>query len=224
MRNFATPPIDPRRYFAPTLLAVLRHELATRRFYQGVITSFGSVAPWPQLLTSCNQRIQSLYGLMASLGIAPPAGPIGTGPAPVPGWRNNIEQAMHGCVIGTSLYQQLISALPDDTMRRQVQRLQTELLTRGLPALQNAWQAAADRERYHALQGFDPSQTYNSHGVIGDTIEQLLALLTRQGGLFGLAGTLLRAAHPALVAGAVTGGAAIQGLRQLRRNPNDKTS
>ena len=94
---------------------------------------------------------------------------------------------------------------------------QDELLTRQLPLLQRAWQSAADRERYHALQGVDAHQAYTSHGVIGDTIEQLLALLTRQGGMFGLAGTLLRAAHPALVAGAFTGSAAVQGVR-LRRH------
>lgn len=185
---------------------------------------FGTTAPWPQLARANDLRINQLM-LQAQRCRAPlpPQAPVD--PLPIAsGWRYNLERGLHGCVSSVSSYQQLIATVPDPAVRSLFQRFQTELLTQHIPALQRAWQAAADRERYHAMQGIDPSQAYNSHGLIGDTVEQLLALLTRQGGVFGLAGTLLRAAHPALVAGALTGSAAIQGVR-LRKalTPASKT-
>ncbi|MDO5057710.1 MAG: hypothetical protein Q4E06_10350 [Lautropia sp.] len=217
MRNFVTPrPPDARLSpLRATLATLWRHEQASRRFCQAVIAGFGPVAPWPQLVDASSRRIEALATLAWQWRVPLPPPTAGMPPV-TPGWRNNLETALHGCVTGAGLYQQLLAGLSDPTARRLILRQQNELLTGQLPLLQRAWQAAADRERYHALQGIDAGQAYTSHGLIGDTIEQLLALLTRQGGMFGLAGTLLRAAHPALVAGAFTGSAAVQGVR-LRR-------
>ena len=219
MRNFVTPRPADRRAPLPqaTLGALWRHEQASRQFHQAAIATFGPVPPWPELVEGCSRRIEALAALAWQWRLPLPATGMSGVPPVTPGWRNNLEMALHGCVTGASLYQQLLAAAPDPASRRLIQRQQDELLTRQLPLLQRAWQSAADRERYHALQGVDAHQAYTSHGVIGDTIEQLLALLTRQGGMFGLAGTLLRAAHPALVAGAFTGSAAVQGVR-LRRH------
>ena len=47
-------------------------------------------------------------------------------------------------------------------------------------------------------------------------MEAFFALLTRQGGVLGFTGTVLRAAHPMLVAGAVVGSLAVQGGRHAR--------
>ena len=123
---------------------------------------------------------------------------------------------MQGTFNSAGVYQQLVTLTPDPTLRREFERLQSDLLTRDLPALQRAWQAAVDRERLHAAQGIDPAQAHVSHGVIGDAMEAFFALLTRQGGVLGFTGTVLRAAHPMLVAGAVVGSLAVQGGRYAR--------
>lgn len=209
-------PVDPRGSSVPqALTTALLNELSAQQFHQSVMMAFGAVDPWPALAQANSLRLQTLASLARRHGVPLPPPPPNRTPI-MPGWRINLERAQLGCVSSASLYQQLIASVPDPILRATFQRFQTELLTRQLPALQRAWQAAADRERYHAMQGVDADQAYHSHGLIGDTVEQLLALLTRQGGFFGLAGTLLRAAHPALVAGAFTGSAAVQGVR-LRR-------
>ena len=123
---------------------------------------------------------------------------------------------MQGTFGSAGVYQQLVTFTPDPALRREFERLQSDLLTRDLPALQRAWQAAVDRERLHAAQGIDPAQAHVSHGLIGDAMEAFFALLTRQGGVLGFTGTVLRAAHPMLVAGAVVGSLAVQGGRHAR--------
>ncbi len=209
---------------AAAVRAALQDELATRAFYHASQLMFGATAPWPQLVQANAQRITALVQQAQRLRMRLPAPPPPGAIQPAPAWLPNLERGLHGAMISASRYQQLIATTPDPAIRTLFQRFQNELLTQHIPALQRAWQAAADRERYHAMQGIDPSEAYASHGLIGDTVEQLLALLTRQGGVFGLAGTLLRAAHPALVAGALTGSAAVQGVR-LRKllTPASKT-
>ena len=200
MPAFAAPPTPDAAAWPATaaaLRAALQDEQAAYAYYSAALAAFGSYAPWPAL------------GQPA--GIAPMTAPIAP-PRLGAGWRASIERAMNGCIASAGLYQRLQPAPVSSAAARLVQRAQSDLLTRHLPA----WQAAADLERYHALQGIAPAQAHTRHGLIGDTVEQLLALLSRQGGLFGLAGTLLRAAHPALLAGAFTGSAAVQGMRHAR--------
>lgn len=225
MRNFGNPPPADRLspFAALALRAALLDELAAQRFFHAVIAAFGPVDPWPSLAHSNALRLRILTALAQRHRLVLPPLPPDTTQI-MPGWRINLERGQLGCVSSVSLYQQLIASVPDAALRNVFQRFQTELLTRQLPALQRAWQAAADRERYHAMQGVDADQAYHSHGLIGDTVEQLLALLTRQGGIFGLAGTLLRAAHPALVAGAFTGSAAVQGVRLRRQLASRSTT
>ena len=203
------------------LHAARQDELVAWAFYSAAIAAFGSQSPLPQLQQAGVQRMQALTALVQGAGGLPAPAPL-PAPALAPGWRATLERAMSGSIASAGLYQRLQSAAPVGSPAAQLfQRSQSELLTRHLPTLQRAWQAAADRERYHALQGIDPSQAYARHGLIGDAVEQLLALLSRQGGFFGLAGTILRAVHPALLAGALTGGAAVQGLRQVRATAPD---
>lgn len=222
MPAFAAPPTPDAAAWPATaaaLRAALQDEQAAYAYYSAALAAFGSYAPWPALHQACGQRIQSLAAALAALGqpagIAPMTAPIAP-PRLGAGWRASIERAMNGCIASAGLYQRLQMAPVSSAAARLFQRAQSDLLTRHLPALQRAWQAAADLERYHALQGIAPAQAHTRHGLIGDTVEQLLALLSRQGGLFGLAGALLRAAHPALLAGAFTGSAAVQGMRHAR--------
>lgn len=216
MPTFAMPPAADPQGHVPAVRAIhmaLRDELAAHDFYQAVLLSFGPAAPWPQLASANARRIHTLLQEAARRGMTlPPRPPRGLVRI-IPGWRGNLERGLHGCVASASRYQHLIATCRDPALCALLQRCQDDLLGSHIPMLQRAWQAAADRERYHAMQGVDAHQAYNSHGLIGDTIEQLLALLTRQGGVFGLVGTVLRAAHPALVAGALTGSAAVQGVR-----------
>ena len=222
MPAFAAPPTPDAAAWPATaaaLRAALQDEQAAYAYYSAALAAFGSYAPWPALHQACGQRIQSLAAALAApgqpAGIAPMTAPIAP-PRLGAGWRASIERAMNGCIASAGLYQRLQTAPVSSAAARLFQRAQSDLLTRHLPALQRAWQAAADLERYHALQGIAPAQAHTRHGLIGDTVEQLLALLSRQGGLFGLAGALLRAAHPALLAGAFTGSAAVQGMRHAR--------
>ncbi len=208
--------LNPASTTAAALRAALQDEQAAYVFYSAAVAAFGNQAPWPALQQACGQRMQSLAALLMATGqpagVAPPAAP-----QLAPGWRVNIERAMNGCITSAGLYQRLQTAPVSSEAARLFQRAQSDLLTRHLPTLQRAWQSAADLERYHALQGISPDQAHTRHGLIGDTFEQLLALLSRQGGFFGLAGTLLRAVHPALLAGALTAGAAVQGARHAAR-------
>ena len=82
----------------------------------------------------------------------------------------------------------------------------------------------ADRESLHVAQGIDPAQAHASHGIIGDAMEGLFALLTRQGGYLGFTGTVLKALNPMLVAGALVGGLAVHGTRQAGRRRTRRCS
>lgn len=221
------PPADPGAIASlPALHAALQEELGAQTFFRTASMAFGGASPWSLLVSASDQRIQALLSVAQQKNLPLPmlAAP---GFMPIEaGWRQNVERALHGCMSGAALYQRLIEQTPDTMLQNTLQRLQTELLNNHLPLLQGTWQAAADRERYHAMQGVSAAEAYTSHGLIGDTMEQVLALLTRQGGMFGLLGTLLRSAQPALVAGLFTGGAAIQGVRTMRtsRRPSGNAS
>lgn len=217
MNNFAMP--RPDLAFggpAQILAAALQEQQASWAFYTSAVAAHGNQAPLQTLLDSTVQRITQLGNLYQQFGIPLPPLPTPTPDPLVTGWRESLESAMQGTVSSAGVYQQLVTFTPDPTLRRQLERLQSDLLTRDLPTLQRAWQAAVDRERLHAAQGIDPAQAHVSHGVIGDAMEAFFALLTRQGGVLGFTGTVLRAAHPMLVAGAVVGSLAVQGGRHAR--------
>ncbi|MDO4232412.1 MAG: hypothetical protein Q4D19_09785 [Lautropia sp.] len=211
------PPADPGAIASlPALHAALQEELGAQAFFRTASMAFGGASPWSLLASASDQRIQALLSVAQQLNLSLPIPPA-PGFMPIePGWRQNVERALHGCMSGAALYQRLIEQTPHTMLQNTFQRLQAELLNNHLPLLQGTWQAAADRERYHAMQGVSATEAYTSHGLIGDTMEQVLALLTRQGGMFGLLGTVLRSTQPALLAGLFTGGAAIQGVRKLR--------
>lgn len=214
MNNFATQRPDRQSpNLVQILQAALQQEQAAWSFYTAAVAAYGGQPPLQMLLDSSVQRITVLGNLCLQHGIPRPALRAPTPEPLTSGWRESLERAMQGTISSLGTYQQLIALTAAPALRRQLERLQTELLTRNLPALQRAWQAAVDRERLHAAQGIDPSQAHVSHGIVGDTMEALFGLLTRQGGVLGLAGTLLRAAHPMLLAGAAIGSLAVQGSR-----------
>lgn len=214
MNNFATQRPDGQPpNLVQILQAALQQEQAAWSFYTAAVAAYGGQPPLQMLLDSCIERITALGNLCLQYGIPRPALRAPTPEPLTTGWRESLERAMQGTISSLGIYQQLIALTAAPAARRQLERLQTELLTRNLPALQKAWQAAVDRERLHAAQGIDPSQAHVSHGIVGDTMEALFGLLTRQGGVLGLAGTVLRAAHPMLLAGAAIGSLAVQGGR-----------
>lgn len=217
MNNFAMPRPDLAYGGPAQILAVaLQEQQASWAFYTSAVATHGNQAPLQTLLDSTAQRITLLGNLYQQFGVPLPALSSPTPEPLVTGWRESLERAMQGTFNSAGVYQQLVTLTPDPTLRREFERLQSDLLTRDLPALQRAWQAAVDRERLHAAQGIDPAQAHVSHGVIGDAMEAFFALLTRQGGVLGFTGTVLRAAHPMLVAGAVVGSLAVQGGRHAR--------
>lgn len=217
MNNFAMPrPDGGPATTAQILYTALQDEHAAWAFYTSAAAAFGNQAPWQTLLTSTTQRVTTLGNLCLQYGIPRPAMDTPVASPVTEGWREAIERAMQGTVGSAALYQQLVTVTADPALRRQLERLQSDLLTRHLPTLQSAWQSAVARENLHAAQGIDPSQAHISHGLIGDAMEGLFALLTRQGGYLGFTGTILRAAHPMLITGALVGGLAVHGTRQLR--------
>lgn len=225
MNNFAMPRPDLSFGGPGQILAVaLQEQQASWVFYTSAVATHGNQAPLQTLLDSTAQRITLLGNLYQQFGVPLP---VLSAPTPEPlvtGWRETLERAMQGTFGSAGVYQQLVTFTPDPTLRREFERLQSDLLTRDLPALQRAWQAAVDRERLHAAQGIDPAQAHASHGIIGDAMEGLFALLTRQGGYLGFTGTVLKALNPMLVAGALVGGLAVHGTRQAGRRRTRRCS
>mgnify|MGYP000863348661 CR=1 FL=1 len=197
MNNFAMPRPDLAYGGPGPILAVaLQEQQASWAFYTSAVATHGNQAPLQTLLDSTAQRITLLGNLYQQFGVPLP---VLSSPTPEPlatGWRESLERAMQGTFNSAGVYQQLVTLTPDPTLRREFERLQSDLLTRDLPALQRAWQAAVDRERLHAAQGIDPAQAHVSHGVIGDAMEAFFALLTRQGGVLGFTGTFWASQAP----------------------------
>lgn len=225
MNTFATPrPDGVPASTAQILYAALQDEHAAWAYYTSAAGAFGNQAPWSTLLTTTQQRVTTLGNLCLQYGIPRPAMDAPTAQPITEGWREAIERAMQGTVGSAALYQHLVTATVDLPLRRQLERLQSDLLTRNLPTLQRAWQSAVDRESLHVAQGIDPAQAHASHGIIGDAMEGLFALLTRQGGYLGFTGTVLKTLNPMLVAGALVGGLAVHGTRQAGRRRTRRCS
>ena len=120
---------------------------ASWAFYTSAVATHGNQAPLQTLLDSTAQRITLLGNLYQQFGVPLP---VLSSPTPEPlvtGWRESLERALQGTFNSTGVYQQLVTLTPDPTLCREFERLQSELLTCDLPALQRAWQAAVDRER-----------------------------------------------------------------------------
>jgi len=196
MNNFAMPRPDLAYGGPGPILAVaLQEQQASWAFYTSAVATHGNQAPLQTLLDSTAQRITLLGNLYQQFGVPLPALSSPTPEPLVTGWRESLERAMQGTFNSAGVYQQLVTLTPDPTLRREFERLQSDLLTRDLPALQRAWQAAVDRERLHAAQGIDPCAAL-IHGVGDDaagdlgatTLDDVLELVTVLPGVDGRGG------------------------------------
>ena len=191
------------------LRIALYDEYAARAFYAKVIEAFGAQAPFARIVAAESQHIAALAALCERYGVPRPLDPFPTETTVAPSWRINCERAVAGELANIELYERLLPAVTASDVRKTFLRLQSASLQRHLPAFQHAASLAAARENYHAARGVAPSEAYARHGPVSDFVERTLALLGRQHGAFGFVGPVLKAAHPALLAGLAGGSAAV---------------
>jgi len=138
-------------------------------------------------------------------------------------WRVNLERGVSGELANIRLYDYLLTWVTEPDVRQAFLRVQAASRDKHLPAFQRALEKAMALENWHAQQGVAPSQAYVRHGPLSDALERGLALLASQHGAFGLIGTLVRSTHPAMLAGMVAGGAAVQLLRKAKKPSFDSS-
>ncbi|MCK6411005.1 MAG: ferritin [Azonexus sp.] len=195
------------------LRIALYHEYAARAFHRQVTEAFGAQPPFADVLRTREQRIAALSELCQRYGVPRPLDPFPAETTISPGWRDNLQRALAGEAAGIRLYRYLAQQVVARDIQKTLLRLQTASLDH-LPAFEQALQSAQARERYHAERGIPASQAYVKHGPLTDLLERGFSLLARQHGALGLVGSLVRATHPATLAGIVAGGAAVHYLRK----------
>ena len=196
------------------LRIALYDEYAARAFYARVVEAFGPQPPFSRIAESEAQHIATLTGLCERYGVPRPLDPFPAETSVAPTWRANLERAVTGEIANVQLYGYLLPWVVQTDVRRTFAALQAASRNNHLPAFQDALQRAFALEGYHAAQGVPPNQAYVRHGPLTNFIEQGFSFLARQHGAFGIVGSLVRAAHPALLAGMVAGGAAVHLLRR----------
>lgn len=217
LRSRTLQPAAPFPILHQAVRIALYDEYAARAFYRRVSESFGPQPPFANIWQAEEQHVAALGQLCERYGIPRPLDPFPAETTVSPTWRANLERAVSGELANVRLYRYLIPRVDARDARRVFANLQAASLDRHLPAFQHALQQALSRESYHAARGIPAEQAYVRHGPLSDLLEQGLALLSRQHGAFGLAGSLLRAAHPALLAGLLAGGATAHYLRRRDR-------
>lgn len=192
----------------------LYDEYAARAFYHRVIEAFGPQAPFVNIVQAEERHVAALSQLCQRYGIPRPLDPFPAETTVSPTWRANLERAVAGEVANVQLYRSLIPRVEPRDVQQVFANLQAASLDNHLPAFQFALQQALARESYHAAQGIPASQAYVDHGPLSNLLERGFSLLARQHGAFGLLGSLVRTAHPAMLAGMAAGGAAVHYLRK----------
>lgn len=192
----------------------LYDEYAARAFYRRVAEAFGQQPPFASIARAEERHVAALDRLCQRYGIPRPLDPFPAETTVSPGWRANLERAVAGEMANVHLYRYLLPHVAARDVRQTFASLQSASLNNHLPAFQHALQLALAREGYHAAQGIPASQAYVSHGPLTNILEHGFSLLASQHSAFGLAGSLLRAAHPAMLAGMVAGGGAVHFLRK----------
>lgn len=219
LRSRRVQPAAPFPVLHQAVRIALYDEYAARAFYGRVIEAFGQQAPFANILAAEEQHVAALGRLCERYGIPRPLDPFPAETTVAPTWRANLERAVAGEIANVQLYRYLLPQVAAADVRQVFARLQAASLDQHLPAFQQALQLAIAREGLHAAQGIPASQAYVRHGPLSTILEQGFSLLARQHGAFGILGSLVRAAHPAMLAGMVAGGAAVHTLRQRTRKP-----
>ena len=199
-------------------------EYAARAFYTRVVEAFGQRPPFDSIVVAEARHIEVLGAVCERYGIPRPINPYPAEATVAPTWRANLERAVAGEVANVQLYQYLLAFTVAPDVRQTFLSLQAASRDNHLPAFRTALEAAVALEAYHAQRGVAPTQAYVRHGPLTDALERGLALLGRQSGAFGLASSLVRAAHPAMIAGLLVGGAAVHYLRQSTSPSNLSTT
>ncbi len=192
----------------------LYDEYAARAFYRRVTEAFGPQAPFVNIARAEEQHVTALGRLCQRYGIPRPLDPFPAETTVSPSWRTNLERAVAGEIANVQLYRYLLPHIAARDVQQVFSRLQSASLDNHLPAFQHALQLALARESYHAAQGIPASQAYVKHGPLTNILEHGFSLLARQHSAFGLIGSLVRAAHPAMLVGMVAGGSAVHYLRK----------
>lgn len=217
LRSRRLRPAAPFPLLHQALRIALYDEYAARAFHALVVQAFGPLPPFATILRADEQHVASLGRLCGRYGVPRPADPFPAETVISPTWRGNLERAMAGEMAKIRLYQYLLSQVPAQDLRQAFSRLQAASRNQHLPAFGQALEAALAREQSHAARGVPADQAYVRHGPLGTLFEQGLALLARQHSAFGIAGGLVRAAHPALLGGLLAGGFATHYLRARSR-------
>lgn len=192
----------------------LYDEYAARAFYRRVVEAFGPQPPFVNIARAEERHVAALGRLCQRYGIPRPLDPFPGETTVSPGWRANLERAVAGEIANVRLYRYLMPHVAARDVQQTFANLQAASLDNHLPAFQHALQLALAREGYHAAQGIPASQAYVRHGPLTNILEHGFSLLARQHSAFGLVGSLLRAAHPAMLAGMAAGGSAVHCLRK----------
>lgn len=214
LRNKRIDPGAPWPVLHQALRIALYDEYAARAYYAAVVEAFGPQPPFANIVQSEVQHIAALSRLCERYGVPRPLDPFPAETVISPSWRVNLERGVAGEIANILLYDTLLGQVAEPDARQVFRNLQAASRDNHLPAFQRALEQALTRESWHAQQGVPPAQAYVRHGPLTDALERGFALLARQHGAFGIVGSLVRAAHPAMLAGMLAGGAAVQWLRR----------
>jgi len=214
LRSRTLQPAAPFPVVHQAVRIALYDEYAARAFYRRVTEAFGPQVPFVSIARAEDQHIAALGRLCERYGIPRPLDPFPAETTVSPSWRANLERAVAGEIANVQLYRYLLPHVIARDVQETFVNLQSASLDNHLPAFQRALQLALAREGYHAAQGIPASQAYVKHGPLTNILEHGFSLLARQHSAFGLVGSLLRAAHPAMLAGLVAGGGAVHYLRK----------
>jgi len=213
LRSQVIQPTAPFPVLHQALRIALYDEYAARAYYAAVVAAFGPQPPFVNIVQSEVQHVEALARLCERYGVPRPIDPFPAETTVAPTWRANLERSVAGEIANVRLYDYLLGWVREPDVRQVFGNLRAASLNNHLPAFQRALEAAIVRESWHVRQGIPPSQAYVRHGPLTDALERGFALLARQHGAFGLVGSLVRATHPAMLAGMVAGGAAVHWLR-----------
>ncbi len=214
LRSGTLQPAAPFPVLHQALRIALYDEYAARAYYAAVLQAFGPQPPFVDTVRSAARHIEALNRLCERHGVPRPIDPFPAETTVAPTWRANLERGVVGEIANIRRYDYLLGCVAEPDVRQVFAHLRAASFNNRLPAFRRALEAAVARENWHMRQGIPPSQAYVRHGPLTDALERGFALLARQHGAFGLVGTLVRATHPAMLAGMVAGGAAVHFLRQ----------
>lgn len=198
----------------------LYDEYAARSFYTRVIEAFGPRAPFANIVRAEQQHVDALSRLCDRLGCARPLDPFPMETTVAPTWRANCERAVAGEIANVRLYDSLLPYAVDAGMQQVFLNLQSASRDNHLPAFRQAVADAIALEQYHASHGIAPVNAHARHGAVADFLERAFAQFGPRVGPLGLVSPLIRNAHPAMLAGMVTGAAGVYLYRHKTGRPH----